>query len=401
MPANVNTQLYLVPPKPDFNRQTGYQLIDYNTNSYRLSVANNGGVPISGKIQVGVMKGNLLCDPGCFPVDSGFLTLARISLGGVAGIQVFEYENQNLDSGSSRSIEVSNPDVRNDANSAFIIRWSPDYNKIPYSITTDIGGIKKTSMGEFESSRLSEVRKIVYNVVRDFGYLGSVEFRSAASSGSSVFSGGGGVNPVLQSPVTTSITMSPSAYSEYYGNSITVSGRLTDESGIGVADAVVYLKEDVTLGFDRELASTISDNSGRYSMSWNVDDIGDISIYTIFEGSTDFFQARSRDAVITGLQKQFVEQPPETQFYTTSISMEVSSIVVSEGEELLISGWLKTSDGYGVQGAAIYIKDEDAGSGDDDIALVYTDSSGYYSYSWPARPMDPFDDVVEIYSVFE
>ena len=51
--------------------------------------------------------------------------------------------------------------------------------------------------------------------------------------------------------------------------------------------------------------------------------------------------------------------------------------------------------------ALIYIKDEDTGSGDDDIGTITTDSDGNYNAYWSARTMDPFDNVVEIYAVFE
>ena len=49
----------------------------------------------------------------------------------------------------------------------------------------------------------------------------------------------------------------------------------------------------------------------------------------------------------------------------------------------------------------LLFKDEDAGSGDDDMGSVTTDSGGYYTYEWPARSMDPFDGVVEVYVIFE
>ena len=66
-----------------------------------------------------------------------------------------------------------------------------------------------------------------------------------------------------------------------------------------------------------------------------------------------------------------------------------------------ISGWLVDAHGDGLQNAIVYIKDEDAGSGDDDIVILRTDARGEFYYQWTARSMDPFDDIVEIYAVFE
>lgn len=51
--------------------------------------------------------------------------------------------------------------------------------------------------------------------------------------------------------------------------------------------------------------------------------------------------------------------------------------------------------------AKIDIKDEDALSVDDLIGSVVSDSSGGFSFSWTAIPMDPFDNIVEVYAVFE
>lgn len=498
IPANINAQLYVVPPKPSFDSNAGYRLIDYDTNSYQLSIGNNNQVPISGKLQVGVMKGNFLCDPGCLPVDNGFLTFIRINLGSAGGIQVKEYTDIHLDVGNNENIEVRNPDVRSNSNSAFILRWSPDYGKIPYVITSEIGGIKHTTSGEFQSTALSTVRKVAYNVVRDFGYVGSMEFRSADKStfisinvsdtsvnaGNTLMISGRLVNKIGEGipnaliyikdedslsgdeelgrtrtdangnfsfnwqarkmdafdntvevfavfegdssfqrsvseirtvnvsgttgqgstssggnetilPKSTSITIIPSSYSAYVGNTVTFTGRLTDSNGKGISNAIVYLKQDITLSTDRTLSSTFTDALGGYSMNWNVDRVGSTNVYAIFEGDSSYQQARSTNVSITGLENT------STTFYQTSLDFSASSTSVSEGDVIIFSGRLITLDGLAVSNAQIHIKDEDAGSGDDLIVTVYTDSNGYYSYNWVAQRMDPFDSVVETYAVFD
>lgn len=80
--------------------------------------------------------------------------------------------------------------------------------------------------------------------------------------------------------------------------------------------------------------------------------------------------------------------------------MNIPRNTVYSGDTVYISGRL-TSDGKALPNALIYIKDEDTGSGDDEIGTMTTDSNGNYSGNWSARTMDPFDKVVEIYAVFE
>lgn len=71
------------------------------------------------------------------------------------------------------------------------------------------------------------------------------------------------------------------------------------------------------------------------------------------------------------------------------------------GQTITFSGSLKTYDGLPVQGAIIYIKDEDAGSGDEKLAYTTTNSNGMFSVSWYAENTDYWDSTVEIYAVYE
>ena len=133
-----------------------------------------------------------------------------------------------------------------------------------------------------------------------------------------------------------------------------------------------------------------------------------VEIYAVFEGNRDFESVRSAQRNV--YVEEYVEQeyaPQETQnqpqgtFSQTSLSLYIPYYAINEGDVLPISGRLVDSQGYSLQNGIIYIKDEDTGSGDDDIVAVYTDENGEFYYPWTARTMDPFDDVVEIYAVFE
>ncbi|MGI0047135.1 MAG: hypothetical protein ACREBB_08115 [Nitrosotalea sp.] len=176
VPADIDLITYPIPPKPTF---TNFQQDGYNVNSYTLSFQNPNNIPIDGQMQVGVMKGNSLgCNPACIvPVDSGLGTFLRIKGGDLFGIQVFD-ANYNLSSGQTFSINIQNPELRNNANSAFVMRWAPSFDTIPYTATITISGVPETSRGEFHSSTFSTVRDVVYNLGRNFGYVGSREFVS-------------------------------------------------------------------------------------------------------------------------------------------------------------------------------------------------------------------------------
>ena len=117
-----------------------------------------------------------------------------------------------------------------------------------------------------------------------------------------------------------------------------------------------------------------------------------VELYAVFEGGGGFERARSMQHDVTIAQDAFSP---------TSLTLVVPSTRISEGDVLPISGWLADERGNGIRDALIYIKDEDSGSGDDVIATVYTDTYGDFSYRWTARAMDPFDDTVEVYAVFE
>lgn len=176
VPANIDLMTYPIPPKPTFS---DFEQAGYNANSYTLSFQNSNNIPIDGQMQVGVMKGNSLgCDPACIvPVDSGIGTFLRIKGGDLFGIQVFD-ANYNLSPDQTFSMDIQNPELRNNANSAFIMRWVPSFDTIPYTATITISGVPETSNGQFQSSSFGTVRDVVYNLGRDFGYVGSKEFVS-------------------------------------------------------------------------------------------------------------------------------------------------------------------------------------------------------------------------------
>jgi len=212
---------------------------------------------------------------------------------------------------------------------------------------------------------------------------------------------------------TTYISLDTSDFSVTQGSFVKFSGRLTDSSGNRISNAAIYLKDEDTGSGDDLIARVYTNSNGQFSYNWSAepmdlfDDI--VEVYAIFEGSSNFQKARSGQLNIIVQEKVYLQpqtQPqtpsqPQILFKQTSISLNIPYISVNKGDVLPISGRLIDSDGKGVQGATIYIKDEDTGSGDDVMAIVKTDSSGRFSVQWITKKMDPFDSVVEIYAVFE
>ena len=111
------------------------------------------------------------------------------------------------------------------------------------------------------------------------------------------------------------------------------------------------------------------------------------------------FESSKRVSIYNEIKNRILNEP--NQKVKTSITLNVPTNSVYEGNTLLIGGRLTSSDGNTLQNAIIFIKDEDSGSGDDNIATLSTDSFGNFGFIWNAKSMDPFDNVVEFYAVFE
>jgi protocatechuate 3,4-dioxygenase beta subunit len=385
IPANLNLDIFLIPPKPTFDVSgDGFNQVAYNTNSYELTFYNNNPIPLTGKFQVGVMKGNFLskiglCDPACIaPIDSGLATYIRINLGNLAGIQVFEKESVSIKQGKSFTLTIDNPDLRNREDSAFIIRWNPDYDLIPYVVHSEMAGIESTSQGEFSSQSLLTVKRIAYNLVRDFGYVGSKEFLSPDKS--------------------TYLSLSSSAASVTAGSRIEFNGKLTDLAGNGISNAQIYFQDDDALSGDEYLAWTYTDSDGRYSYSWTAEDTdffdNTIEVFASYKGSPSYEESRSNSiAIEIGDFKQPVND--------THITITASTYSAYEGDTVIFSGRLTDENGQALANKLVYIEDEDTGSGDEDLGTAYTDNNGEYTIFWTAEDTDFFDDTIEIFASYK
>lgn len=380
VPAYANLQMYLIPAKPSFTTfedplKSGIHTVSASGRDfdYKLSIANNVELPLNGKLEVGVMKGNFLsgigiCDPSCIaPVDSGFATFLRIKGHSLFGTQLYGFEDIKLEPGEGHTASVTNPELRSNAKSAFIMRWAPDYSKIPYVMTTDIQGTQKTVTGEYESTSFSTVRKIVYNIVRDFGYVGSQEFISPDKS--------------------TSLT-----FDALIDDEVTFSGKLTDSYGNDVTNAMITIRDRDPLSGDDFMASGSTDSNGRYRIDWtptnnDLDSVADA--YAVFEGNSYYERSTSQE----------IQVSTKPTYKPTSVSLISSTNNVQVGDIVNFRGLLVDNSGRGIPGAPIVIMDSDP-LGDDFMQSGYTNNDGEYSITWTAEIND-LDNVADSIAVFE
>ncbi len=212
---------------------------------------------------------------------------------------------------------------------------------------------------------------------------------------------------------STNITLSISDYTVTEGDSIVISGRLTSD-GRGLSNASIYIKDEDTGSGDDTITTIRTDSSGNFRKIWSAKQMdpfdSTVEIYAVFEGSQSYDSSRSRQYSVSVQEQTYTQSssqsesqytPPQNTFRQTSLSRKVPYTTVNAGDVLSISGKLIDSSGRALENASIYIKDEDTGSGDDDIAIVRTNSNGQFNYNWNTKKMDPFDRIVELYAVFE
>jgi len=216
-------------------------------------------------------------------------------------------------------------------------------------------------------------------------YEGSTTLKDATSSER--------VITVTEKKATT-LTLDAPASTAYKWGSVTFVGRLTrDDTRAGVGGVVINIY-DKDLLFDDFLVSGATDGSGNFSITWTVwpsaDDFDDtVEVYAKFDGSRTL--ASSSSSVFTirivGVSTTLILNHPPSE--------------VREGDVVTFTGRLTRNDtGAGIAYTIIKIYDADW-LGGDLLVSGYTNSDGYFSLNWAAKPMDLLDRIVEVYAEFE
>ena len=201
-----------------------------------------------------------------------------------------------------------------------------------------------------------------------------------------------------RSKVPTTLTLSPPPSSIVEGQPIIFSGRLViADTGEPVAGAVIKIY-DSDVESDDLVASGMTDSDGYFYITWTAEpkDPFDrtVEVYAKFEG-TDRLEASRAPKTYYVINIQ-----PRSSVKTVLILDEPPS-VVAEGSTVIFTGrLLEANTGNPIPNAVIKIYDSDYDR-DDLMASGITNSQGFFTIAWTAKPMDPFDNTVEVYAKFE
>ena len=175
----------------------------------------------------------------------------------------------------------------------------------------------------------------------------------------------------------------------YVGDTVTFTGTLSHNNEPLVGKKV-WIQDEDELRPDDYLKSGITDQYGRFSITWVAKadlDETEREIRAVFEGDSSY----SRD--VSPIQEMDVTK------IGGDIILNRFSSTVKIGQAVMFSGTLSLDRGS-PQGAVVYIKDEDFGSRDELLATGYVESNGRFSVTWIAEHTD-FDSTVDIFAVFE
>ena len=270
---------------------------------------------------------------------------------------------------------------------------------VDFGRDTVIGTVTTDSSGKFQGSWTAKSRSsgawdfyAVYegssniNKARSTTYSIQVSSYYDSSDNSQRSSGSSNSEPTYYS---TSITLNRIPSSVYAGDSVTFTGKLT-ANGKPLGNALVKILEDDPFSPDQRLGYGRTNSNGEFSITWNVS-AGlievDFDVYAVFDGDNLYNRDRTSNQIISILK------------YGGSIYLDSFPRSAKVGEVITFSGTLNL-DGFGTEGAIVYIKDEDPLTGDDLLATGYVDSSGRFSANWFANYADE-DSIVDVYAVFE
>ena len=196
----------------------------------------------------------------------------------------------------------------------------------------------------------------------------------------------------------TTLYLDPLPRQAYAGDALAFSGILETADGRPVQNAQIQIKDDVRIGSDDLLDTTVTDVNGEFYVSWAAQPRsggGAYDFYAVFEGSDGFDHARSATYSVTVVQSQ-----PEPQIFATTLYLDPLQRQAYAGDALAFSGILETADGRPVQNAQIQIKDDVRIGSDDLLDTTVTDVNGEFYVSWAAQPRSG-GGAYDFYAVFE
>ena len=169
------------------------------------------------------------------------------------------------------------------------------------------------------------------------------------------------------------------------GSGVTLGGKI-----INIVDADPGQDQVIVTGFTR--------NDGSFLIPWTArvtDNDRTFEVYARFDGDVNFQSSRNPT---TG---HFVMNILPINDQAVSMTLDEPPPIAGEGTTITFTGRVfETVTGFSVPGVEVKIFDSD-GNGRELMASGITDNEGRFSINWTAKRMDPSDDTVEVFAVYE
>jgi len=189
------------------------------------------------------------------------------------------------------------------------------------------------------------------------------------------------------------------------GQEIVFSGILKTTDGLTVRDALIYIKDDVDFDIDTVLGTITTDNSGRFSATWEAfpRSSGAYDFYAVYEGGGSISKARSVTYSVTVSSSSSVPSysDPSSSFtyLPTTVTLDRIPSSIYAGQSITFTGKL-TSSGAPISNAIVKIMEDDPLVPDQRLVIGRTDSNGKFSIPWKVVAGYVEQDF-DIYSTFD
>lgn len=199
------------------------------------------------------------------------------------------------------------------------------------------------------------------------------------------------------------------------GDIITFSGQLlTSDGQYVISNKEVYIKDDVDFGSDTILGVVTTDQNGRFAATWPAQQrsSGMWDFYAIFEGDNQISKARSNTYSVNVISSYSGSSSGSgsysggsgsnsggTTYYRTEIMLDPLPSQIYVNDVVTFTGRL-TTNGSPVEGALVYIKEDDPFSPDEYLGNGRTNSRGEFSIQWKVKAGYVEKDF-DIYAIFE
>ncbi len=185
------------------------------------------------------------------------------------------------------------------------------------------------------------------------------------------------------------------------GDTIKFSGKLTTD-GRPVSNAVIYIKDAITLGFDKIILKLVTDSDGRFTGTWVAvpKNSGSYDFYAVYGGSNNIGKPQTQRHAVTVVSPSDSQGSSDssssglgssyTQKQSTAIILDNLPSSIKAGQKITFTGRL-VSNGQPVPSALVYIMESDPLIPDQRLGYGRTDNNGRFSIDWKVEA-----DYVEI-----